>query len=49
MTKQCFPTFLMLNPSNTVPHVIVTFNHKIMLLPLQNCNFATLVNHNLGT
>lgn len=26
---QCFSTFLMLRPFNTVPHVVLTLNHKI--------------------
>ena len=32
-------------PFNTVPHVVVTPNYKIILLLLHNCNFATVMNH----
>jgi hypothetical protein len=42
--SQGFPTFLMLGPFNTAPHVAVTPNHKIILLLLHNCNFATVMN-----
>lgn len=40
-------TFLMLQPSNTVPHVVVTHppNHELISLLLCNCNFATVANH----
>jgi hypothetical protein len=31
----------------TVPHVVVTANYKILLL-LHNCNFATVLNHNIN-
>ena len=41
--EQLFSTFLMLQPFNTVPHVVVTHSHKIISLPLHNCNFATVV------
>lgn len=40
-----FSTFLILIPFNTVPHVVVTPDCKILLL-LHNCNFATVMNHN---
>lgn len=42
--EQQFSTFLMLRSFNTVPHVVVTLNHKIMLLLLRNCKFATVMN-----
>lgn len=35
---------LMLWLFNTVPHVVVTLNHKIILLLLQNYNIATIMN-----
>jgi hypothetical protein len=47
LLDQCFPTFLALGPFNTVPHVVVTPSHNIILLLLHNCNFATVVNLNL--
>lgn len=44
-----FSTFLMLLQScNTVFHVGVAPNHEINLLPFHNCNFATVVNHNVN-
>ena len=41
-----FSTFLMLWPFNIVPPVAVTPNHKIILLRLHKCDFATIMNHN---
>ena len=38
----------MLQPFNTVPHVMVTDNPKIISLLLHNCNFATVMNHNVN-
>ena len=38
----------MLRPFNTVPHVVVTPNDKIIPLLLHNCNFATNINHNVN-
>ena len=32
----------------TAPHAVVTSNHKIILLLLRNCNFATVMNHNIS-
>ena len=46
--EQWFSTFLMLRPFNTVPHVVVTSNHKIISLLLHNCNFATVMNYNVN-
>lgn len=40
-------TFLMLKPFTLVPHAVVTFHHKIILLLVHNCNFATVINHNV--
>ena len=40
--------FLKLRPFNTVPHVVVTPNHKSISLLLHNCNFATLMNCNVN-
>ena len=45
---QWFSTFLMLRPFNAAPHVVVTPNHKIIALMLHNCNFATVMNHNVN-
>lgn len=33
---------------HTVPHVVLTPNHTIVLLLLPNRNFATAVNHNVN-
>jgi hypothetical protein len=41
---QGFSTSLMLQPFNTVPYVVGTPNHNIILLLLHNCNFATAMN-----
>jgi hypothetical protein len=32
---------------NTVPHDVVTPNHKIIPLLLHNCIFATVINHDI--
>ena len=45
--KHWFSSSLMLRPLNTVPHVVVIPRHKIILLLLHSCNFATLVNCNI--
>lgn len=37
--------FLMLEPFNTLPHVVETPNHKCISLLLHNCNYATVENH----
>ena len=44
--NQWLSTFLMLRPFNTVPHVVVTSNHKIILLLLHNYSLVTAMNHN---
>lgn len=46
--QQWFSTFLTLGPFTTTPHAVVTPKHKIILLLLRNCNFATVVNHNVN-
>jgi hypothetical protein len=33
---------------NTVPHIAVNPNHKIILLLFHNFNFATVMNHNVN-
>ena len=33
---------------NTVPPAVVTPNHKLILLLLHNCNFATVMDHNIN-
>ena len=40
-------TFTMLWPFNTV-HGVMTPNHKIISLLLHNCNFVTVINHNVN-
>jgi hypothetical protein len=46
--RAAFLAFLMLWPFNTVPHVVVTPNHDIIWLLLHNCNFSTIMNHNIN-
>lgn len=43
-----FATFLILQSFNSVPHTVVNPNHEIILLLLHNCNFATILNHNVN-
>jgi hypothetical protein len=43
---QWLSTFLMLQPFNTVPHVVVTPNQKLFSLIFHNCNFA--MDHNVN-
>lgn len=38
----------MLHPGNTIHHIVVTPNYKIMSLLLHNYDFATVMNHNLN-
>jgi hypothetical protein len=45
--EQWLSTFLMLSPFHTVPHVVVTPTIKLSSLLLLNCNFATVMNHNI--
>ena len=33
---------------NTVSHAVVTPNHRLFLLLLPNCNFATAMNHSVN-
>ena len=49
--EQWFLTFLVLQAFNIVPHVVVNPpppTIKLFLLLLQNCNFATVMNHNVN-
>jgi hypothetical protein len=39
--------FLMLQPFNTVPHV-VTPNYEAISMQFDNCNFATFINCNVN-
>ena len=39
---------LRLLPFDTVLHVVMIPSHKIILLLLHNCNFATVRNHNVN-
>lgn len=41
-------TFLMLRPSDTVSHVVMTPNHKIMSLLSHNYNVAPVINCNVN-
>jgi hypothetical protein len=41
-------TFLMLQPFNTVSYVVTPPNHKLFSLLLCNCNFYTIINHNVN-
>ena len=45
---QWFSTFLVLRLLTTLLHVVVTPNHKIISLLLRNCDFATVMNHNMS-
>jgi hypothetical protein len=45
--EQWFLAFPMLQPFNTVPHVVGTPNHKIILL-LHSYSFATVMNCNVN-
>ena len=45
---QRFSTFLMLRSFNATPHAVTT-NHKIISLPLYNCNLANVMNHNINS
>lgn len=49
---QMFPwlsTFLMRQPFNTVRHVVVISNRKIISLLLHNYSFAAVMNSNVNT
>jgi hypothetical protein len=41
-----FKSLVLSLPNVAVPHVVLTPNHKIILLLLHNCKFATVVNDN---
>ena len=45
---QWLSTFLMLQPLNTVPHVVLTPTIRLFLLLLHNCNFATAIDQNVN-
>ena len=38
-------SFLTLRPFNIAPHIVVTPNHEMILSPVYNCNFATVMDH----
>ena len=46
--QQWLTSFLILISFNAVPRVVVTPNHKIISLLLQNCNFPTVMNCNVN-
>jgi hypothetical protein len=46
--SQWFSTFLTLKPFSSLLHVVVTPNHKIILLLHHNCNFAIVTNHGVN-
>jgi hypothetical protein len=46
--EQWFSIYLILWPFNTLPHVSGTLNHKIISPLLHNCNFTTVMNHNVS-
>lgn len=47
-TQRTDPQLPQSQPSNSAPHVVVTPNHKVMLLPLHNWNLATVVNRDVN-
>ena len=46
---QWFSTLLNLLFCDTVPHVVVTSNHKIISLLFSNCNSATVMNYDVNS
>lgn len=46
--KQYFSIFLMLQPSDRVPHVVTTPNVKLFLLLVHVFNFASVMNHTVN-
>lgn len=42
-----FSTFLKLRPINTTPQTVLTPNRNIILMLLQNCNLAAVMNSNV--
>lgn len=46
--REWFLSFLIPQLAYTVPDVLVTSNHEITFLLLQNWNFATVVNPNIN-
>lgn len=49
LLPQWFSAFLIPRAFNTVPHVVATPSHTIILLILHNCNFAIAVDYNVNT
>lgn len=47
LDQQVSTLLIMPWPFNRVPHVMGTSSHKIILLLLHNCGFATVVNHSV--
>lgn len=45
---QWFPNFLMQQPFNKVPHVVLASTIKLNLLLLHNCSFPTVMNQNVN-
>ena len=45
---QWFSAFLIFWAFNTVSHIVVIPTTKLFLLVLHNCNFATVMNHNIN-
>jgi exopolysaccharide biosynthesis protein len=45
---QWLSTFLMFLLFKTVPHIVLTSNHKIVLLLHHNSDFATVINCNVN-
>ena len=48
LMEQRLSTFPMLQPFNTVPCVVLTPNHKSIVLLSHNCNFATVANRHVN-
>jgi hypothetical protein len=42
------PNILRERPFSTVPHVVVTSTIKFFLFLLHNCNFSSVMNHNVN-
>jgi hypothetical protein len=47
-SERWLSVFLMLQPFNTVPHVMLSLDDNIILLLLHNCNFASGMNCNVN-
>lgn len=46
-TEQWFSAFLTLRLFNSILCAVVTFTHQMISLLPRNCNFATLMKHNV--